>query len=381
MKPLLVFASWPSFAAFIGGFLLGIAAVVPDARGADTANGQQLYVTICATCHGQDPRQNENNIRRGSNNPSLIEAAINNLVPSMAFLRGTLSSGQIEDIAAYLGSVINPSTGTPILNATPTSMSFGSVAVGSTSPGQSLTLANTGTGALTLTGITLTPADFVIFSGCPGTLNAGGMCFISVQFAPRSSGAISGTLTVSSNAATSPTVVALSGTGTTSSGTSPSVVEFYAPDLDHYFITADPAEQAFVDSGGAGRWLRTGNSFVSSGSQQVCRFYGNSATNPATGQMYGPNSHFYTADAGECAYLKSIFDPNAASWKFESNDFLTTPASAGTCPTGLTPVYRAYNNGFARGIVSNHRITSNLASYQQSVSSGWIGEGVVMCAP
>ena len=68
-------------------------------------------------------------------------------------------------------------------------------------------------------------------------------------------------------------------------------------------------------------------------------------------------------------------------WKFESNDFLTTPATGGTCGASLTPVYRAYNNGFAKGIDSNHRITSNPAAYQQMISLGWKGEGVVMCAP
>ena len=34
------------------------------------------------------------------------------------------------------------------------------------------------------------------------------------------------------------------------------VIEFYNPDLNNYFITAEPAEQAFVDTGGVGRWLR-----------------------------------------------------------------------------------------------------------------------------
>ena len=45
------------------------------------------------------------------------------------------------------------------------------------------------------------------------------------------------------------------------------------------------------------------------------------------------------------------------------------------------PVYRAYNNGFAKGIDSNHRITSDLASYQQTLAEGWFGEGIVLCAP
>jgi uncharacterized delta-60 repeat protein len=162
--------------------------------------------------------------------------------------------------------------------------------------------------------------------------------------------------------------------------TIPSVVEFYNPDLDNFFITADPTEQAFVDSGAVGRWQRTGNTFNAGGANLVCRFAGNNAINPATGTFFGPNSHFYTADFAECAGLKAIFDPAAKSWRFESNDFAITPAINGACSFNLVPVYRAYNNGFTRGVDSNHRITSNLAAYQQQLAAGWSGEGIVMCA-
>jgi hypothetical protein len=136
-----------------------------------------------------------------------------------------------------------------------------------------------------------------------------------------------------------------------------------------------------IDTGAVGRWVRTASGFNTGGTNSVCRFYGNGAINPATGRIFGPNSHFYTADPAECASLKSLFDPNAKSWKFESNDFMTSLPAAGKCAAGQVEVYRAYNNGFARGIDSNHRITSNPAAYQQTVAGGWSGEGVVMCAP
>jgi len=110
------------------------------------------------------------------------------------------------------------------------------------------------------------------------------------------------------------------------------VVEYFHQGLDNYFITADPVEQAAVDSGAAGAFLRTGDSFKAGGTNQVCRFYGNTNINPATGGIFGPNSHFYTADPQECAALKAQFTANAKSWKFESNDFLTTPAANGACP-------------------------------------------------
>ena len=149
------------------------------------------------------------------------------------------------------------------------------------------------------------------------------------------------------------------------------VVEFYHAGLDNYFITADPIEQAFVDSGAVGAWGRTGLNFKAGGSSPVCRFYGNA---------YGPNSHFYTADENECTSLIAIFNPVAKSWKLESYDFATTPPANGVCRAGLVPVYRAYNNGFTKGKDSNHRITSNFAAYQQTIARGWAGEGVTMCA-
>lgn len=158
------------------------------------------------------------------------------------------------------------------------------------------------------------------------------------------------------------------------------VTEFYNTNLNQFFLTANPIEAASIDHGGSGPgWVRTGGSFKPGGPTAVCRFYGNARGNPATGGIFGPNSHFYTADAAECAGLKASQDPGAKSWFFESNDFNTTPAVNGACPAGLVPVYRAYNNGFARGIDSNHRITAKLADYQRQINLGWSGEGVVMC--
>lgn len=155
------------------------------------------------------------------------------------------------------------------------------------------------------------------------------------------------------------------------------VVEFYNTNLDHYFITADASEAAAVDNGSAGPgWSRTGYSFKSGGSTPVCRFYGS--------QTPGPNSHFYTVDAGECAYLKQLqaSTPDTEKrWNFESLDFDSTPPLNGACPGGTQPVYRAYNNGFARSVDSSHRITSSTVAIQEVVTRGWSDEGVVMCAP
>jgi uncharacterized protein (DUF1800 family) len=171
-------------------------------------------------------------------------------------------------------------------------------------------------------------------------------------------------------------VLALAGALLAARADAADVVEFYNATLDNYFITADPIEAAAVDSGGAGPgWARTGDTFGAGGPTPVCRFYGS--------QSPGPNSHFYTAIAAECDSLKQLQATTPATqkrWNFESLDFSTTVPVNGTCASGTVPVYRAYNNGFARGVDSNHRITSNPDSIAAVVARGWKNEGVVMCA-
>lgn len=167
-------------------------------------------------------------------------------------------------------------------------------------------------------------------------------------------------------------------------GGSGTVVEFYNTQLKHYFITADPAEQAAVDAGAAGSgWTRTGLGFraytpalgIPPGQSPVCRFYGSTAINPATGLRRGPNSHFYTAQAAECSAVQ--LDPG---WTLEGFAFYTRlPEVNGLCAGGTVPVFRNYNNR-AWSNDSNHRYTTDFATYQLMQSLGWAPEGIVFCA-
>jgi len=156
-----------------------------------------------------------------------------------------------------------------------------------------------------------------------------------------------------------------------------SVAEFYNTILDNFFVTSNGAEQAAILGGSAGPgWILTTDAFSAGGAALVCRFYG--SINP------GPNSHFYTIDPAECQQLKDIQAATPATqkrWNFESNDFASNTTTGGQCSADKVAVYRAYNNGFTKGIDSNHRITSSLYGYQQQLAKGWTGEGVVMCAP
>jgi phospholipase C len=105
------------------------------------------------------------------------------------------------------------------------SLSFGSVAIGSTTAAQSSTLTDTSsTVALNIGSIALSganPGDFKISSAstCPtsGTIQPSATCLVTITFSPTASGSRSATLTVNDNTSAGSQTVSLTGTGTGSS--------------------------------------------------------------------------------------------------------------------------------------------------------------------
>lgn len=105
-------------------------------------------------------------------------------------------------------------TGTaPAASLSPTSLTFGTVKVGTTSAPQTVTLTNTGTATLVVRGVAAS-GDFaaVAGAGC-ASLAPGAQCTITVTFTPTAAGARAGTLSVADDAPGSPQTVALSGSG------------------------------------------------------------------------------------------------------------------------------------------------------------------------
>jgi hypothetical protein len=98
---------------------------------------------------------------------------------------------------------------------TPASLSFADQAVNTTSAAKKVTLQNTSTAALSISGISLAQGtNFAISSNtCGATLNAGKSCKVSITFTPTQQGALTDMLTFTDNASTSPQTVPLSGTG------------------------------------------------------------------------------------------------------------------------------------------------------------------------
>jgi hypothetical protein len=142
----------------------------------------------------------------------------------------TVTYASTGNTAPQTTTIALTGTGTPggaAVTVTPSSLTFGSQAVSSTSAAMSVTVMNNSKAAVNFTGFTTSGPDAEDFAvplpnsstGCSptGTLAAGASCTINVLFTPQANGARTATLLIADNATGSPQMVALSGTGGTSS--------------------------------------------------------------------------------------------------------------------------------------------------------------------
>jgi len=155
------------------------------------------------------------------------------------------------------------------------------------------------------------------------------------------------------------------------------IIEYYRPDIDHYFITADVNEVAYIDTFLRGVFQRTGIVFFGyldaflapPGVKPVCRFY-------AAGLI---NSHFFTASLAECQFVQQRWP---GTWFLETPAafYIETPDATGQCRSGTIPVYRFFNNRQD----ANHRHTPDLSVKRAMNNRGWVPEGangVAFCSP
>jgi hypothetical protein len=157
-------------------------------------------------------------------------------------------------------------------------------------------------------------------------------------------------------------------------------VEYYHGNLNHFFMTINPAEIAGLDNGTIAGWERTGFRFLAydspgPGRNPVCRFY----RKPQFG-----DSHFFTADPAECQAVQINY---ATDWIFENPAiyYVQLPnTTTGACPAGTKPIYRFLNLAEI-----NHRFTTEqTVAIELSNTPGWKAEGYgpgplfpVMCSP
>ena len=192
----------------------------------------------------------------------------------------------------------------PGVSLSPSSLSFSSQAVGTTSAAQAVTLTNSGNAALNITGISAS-GDFAQTNNCGSSVAAGANCSISVTFTPTASGLRSGTLSVSDNAPASPQTVSLSGSGNVPiAGVSPSSLTFSSQT-----VGTTSAAQAVTLSNTGGATLNL-SSIATSGDFAQSNNCGSSLT---AGAHCAINVTFTPAASGTRSGALSIADNAAGS--------------------------------------------------------------------
>lgn len=137
--------------------------------------------------------------------PTILQA-----VATVVILAGILITSGCVGVAGKPGT---PGTPGMSIDVSPASISFGSLTVGQ-SASKTLTVTNTGTKSLTVSGISVAGSGFSMKPvALPMALTPGQSVIVSTSFTATASGAASGKVMISSNAPDSPVIVALAATG------------------------------------------------------------------------------------------------------------------------------------------------------------------------
>jgi hypothetical protein len=284
-----------------------------------------------------------------------------------------------QQLLAFYGRGIDAQAGTATLLFAPPALNFPPQFVGSRSQGIIVLLVNQGPAPLTLSALVLNgPAayDYSAAGNCNlgSAIAPGKSCTLELVFAPGALGDRPANLVIDSPQLANLAILPIDGTGISTTSADADVIEFYYPPLDTYFLTASAAEEAFIDGGGVGAaWVRTGFHFhawttanVAPDSVPVCRFTG--APN------VGPDSHFFTGNAIECALVKAN-----SYWLYEGLAFRSLLPVEGQCVAGTLPVIRFYRPGTTIPEV-RHRYVVDATAAEQMRALRWIEEGPVFCA-
>ena len=161
------------------------------------------------------------------------------------------------DVAALASALCSGSTSstpvitTPVATVAPITGSFGAVTVGSSAPAATFTVANTGTGALSVAAVAVSGADAADFpvtgDTCTAvTLPALGTCTVAVAFRPSAARPEAAGLIVTSNSASPLDAVPLVGSGVNPT-VDPPVTTAGTP-AGYWMLTADGRVYPFGDA-------------------------------------------------------------------------------------------------------------------------------------
>ncbi|MGI8446045.1 MAG: discoidin domain-containing protein, partial [Streptosporangiaceae bacterium] len=194
------------------------------------------------------------------------------------------------------------------VTASPSALSFGSVATGTTSAAQTVTVSNPTGSAAPVSSIAAS-GDFSQTNTCGSSIAANGSCTVSVKFAPTATGTRTGNLTVNAGGVTN--TVSLTGTGT-----APGPV-----------LGAAPASLSFagtvVGSGSAAKTVTVTNSGTSAASVSGVT---------VTGDFSQTNNCSSVATGSSCT-VTVTFKPTASGTRTGT---LTVTSNANNSPTTVS---------------------------------------------
>jgi len=271
------------------------------------------------------------------------------------------------------------STGT--VSASPTSLTFASTNVGSSSTTQTATLSNGLSSSITFSSVAISgtnAGDFSIASKtCSTSLAASDSCTASIAFKPAAAGARSATLSFTDSATNSPQKVALAGTGVTTSGGT---------------ATVSPTSLNWVSVPVGGRGAQKVITLTNSGTSSITiSSVTLTGTNPTDFAIYSKTCGTSLAASASCT-ANIIFAPSATGELYATLNFNDTAsgspqtvalsgdgtAASGTVtasPSSLTFASRSVGSSSAAQIATlSNGLTSSITISSVAISGTNAGD-------
>jgi FtsP/CotA-like multicopper oxidase with cupredoxin domain len=147
---------------------------------------------------------------------AVLPTELSSLTPGFAGYANVTANSDWSCIASWVAVPTASVTTIPASNPLPLALGFGNQLINTTSVAKTVTVSNTGTGNLSISGVALSPiTNFGMIHNCPTVLAPNANCTVNVTFKPTVTGGLSDTLTITDNSSTGSTqTISLTGNGT-----------------------------------------------------------------------------------------------------------------------------------------------------------------------
>jgi List-Bact-rpt repeat protein/ASPM-SPD-2-Hydin domain-containing protein/centrosomal CEP192-like protein len=235
---------------------------------------------------------------------------------------GTIQ-GQLSSVGVARVTLLG--TGIAAVGVSPTALDFGSVAIGSSSAAQHVTITNNQAAALAVSGVAAS-GGYLPTNNCPTSLAAGASCTIDIVFKPAYKGSIPGALSISTDATLAAQPVGLTGIGL---GSTTSQVSFSPATLSF------GSQEAGTTSAGQTVTLTNNSSSTSLNIQSVTASAGYSETDTCSSPVAPSGTCTITVTFQPAANLVTAPYPGAITVVDSSP---TSPHAIALSGTGVAPV-------------------------------------------